>query len=158
MGGKFEFTEPYRLYFISVSLSLTTMRKRLIQNWIHYFIAAVWIANGLFCKVLNLVPRHQEIVERILNVENARSLTLLIGLAEISMAIWILSNFRSRLNAVLQIIVIATMNTLEFFLAPDLLLWGKANAISAFLLLLLIYYKEFYLNKRITQQATCYHS
>jgi hypothetical protein len=134
------------------------MKKRLIQNWIDYVIAAVWIANGFFCKVLNLVPRHQEIVERILDVDNAQSLTLFIGFAEISMAIWIISGKWSRLNTVVQILVIATMNTLEFFLAPDLLLWGKANAIFAFLLLLLIYYKEFYLNKKTTQQAACYHS
>ena len=33
---------------------------------LHYLIAAVWLANGLFCKVLNLVPRHQQIVARIL--------------------------------------------------------------------------------------------
>ncbi len=35
---------------------------------LNYLIAAVWIANGLFCKVLNLVPRHQEIVARIIGV------------------------------------------------------------------------------------------
>ena len=132
--------------------------KRSLQNWINYFIAALWFVNGLFCKVFNLVPRHQKIVEKILDVDNARSLTMLIGFAEIGMAIWIISATWSRLNVVVQIIVIATMNTLEFFLAPDLLLCGKANAIFAFLLLLLIYYKEFYLNKKITQQATCYHS
>jgi hypothetical protein len=25
---------------------------------LNYLIAAVWLVNGLFCKVLNLVPRH----------------------------------------------------------------------------------------------------
>ena len=134
------------------------MKTRLIQNWINYFIATVWIANGLFCKALNLVPRHNEIVERILNVENSRPLTLFIGFAEIGMGIWIISGKWSRLNAVIQIMVIATMNTLEFFLAPDLLLWGKVNAIFASLLILLIYYKEFYHNIKITQQITCSHS
>ena len=145
------------LYYFCFT-NLCKMNKRLIQNWINYFIAAIWIANGLFCKVLNLVPRHQEIVERVLNLENARLPTLFVGFAETGMAIWISSCIWSRLNAVIQISVIATMNTLEFFLAPDLLLWGKANAIFAFLLILLIYYKEFYLNNKITQQATCSHS
>jgi len=134
------------------------MKKSIIQNLITYFLATVWIANGLLCKVLNLVPRHQEIAERILNVENARSLTLFIGFAEIGMAIWILSGIRSRLNAIIQIIIIAIMNTLEFLLAPDLLLWGKANALFAFMFILLIFYKEFYLNKTIIQQAACSHS
>jgi len=124
------------------------MKKQVIQNWINYFVATAWFVNGFFCKVLNWVPRHQKIVERIMNIENARSLTLFIGFAEIGMAIWIISSIYSRLNAVIQISIIATMNILEFFIAPDLLLWGKVNAIFAFLLLLLIYYKEFYLNRK----------
>lgn len=119
---------------------------------INFFIAAVWIINGLFCKALNLVPRHQEIVARILGNDHARPLTLLIGLAEIGIAVWILSNLWTRPNAVMQILIIAIMNTLEFFLAPDLLLWGKLNAVFAFLFILLIYYNEFHFNKK-TQQA-----
>jgi hypothetical protein len=118
-------------------------RNRLLN----YFIATVWIANGLFCKVLNLVPRHQEIVARILGNDYARLMTLLIGLSEIGMAVWILSGMWTRLNAVTQILVIATMNSLEFFLVPDLLLWGKLNAFFAFLFILLIYFNEFRLNK-----------
>ena len=115
---------------------------------INYLIAAVWIANGLFCKVLNLVPRHQQIVARILGNDHSRLFTLLIGLSETLMAIWIISGIRTRLNAVTQIIVIATMNSLEFFLVPDLLLWGRFNALFAFLFILLIFYNEFSLNKK----------
>ena len=116
----------------------------------NYCIATVWIANGLFCKVLDLVPRHQEIVEvaRILGNTYSRSLTILIGFSEIIMAVWILSNYKTRLNAIAQIVVIATMNTLEFILAPDLLLWGKLNSVFAFLFILVIYFNEFYLNKK----------
>lgn len=115
---------------------------------INYLIAAVWIANGLFCKVLNLVPRHQQIVARILGNDHSRLFTLLIGLSETLMAIWIISGIRTRLNAVTQIIVIAAMNSLEFFLVPDLLLWGRFNALFAFLFILLIFYNEFSLNKK----------
>jgi len=117
---------------------------------LNYFIAAVWIANGLFCKVLNLVPRHEEIVGRILNLDrpSANLITILIGFSEIGMAIWILSGLWTRLNAATQILVIATMNILEFMLVPDLLMWGKANSIFAFLFILLIYYNEFHLNKK----------
>jgi len=115
---------------------------------LNYFIAIVWIANGLFCKVLNLVPRHQQIVGQILGEEHSRPLTLLIGVSEIGMAIWILSGFWTRINAVTQILVIATMNILEFVLVPNLLLWGKANSIFAFMFIVLIYYNEFYLNRK----------
>ncbi|HZV70875.1 MAG TPA: DoxX-like family protein [Saprospiraceae bacterium] len=114
---------------------------------LNYFIASVWIASGLLCKVLNLVPRHQQIVARILGEDYAKPLTILIGMAEIGMGIWILSSLWPRLNAVTQILVIAIMNTLEFILVPDLLLWGKANAIFALLFILLIYYNEFHNRK-----------
>src|SRR6202050_5036426 len=107
---------------------------------LNYLIAIVWIANGLFCKVLNLVPRHQEIVARILRTDHPRRVTILIGLSEMAMALWILSRIWTRTNAIAQILIIATMNSLEFFLAPDLLLWGKANAVFAFMFILLIYY------------------
>jgi hypothetical protein len=120
---------------------------------LNYFISTVWIVNGLFCKVFNLVPRHQEIVARILGNEHARLLTGLIGLSEIAMTVWILSGFRKRLNAIIQIVIIASMNILEFILAPDLLLWGKANIIFAFMFVLLIYYNEFRFRNKSLQQV-----
>jgi uncharacterized membrane protein YphA (DoxX/SURF4 family) len=120
---------------------------------ITYCIAAVWIANGLFCKVLNLVPRHQEIVARILGVEYSRIFTFLIGCSEIVMAIWVLSKIKTRFNAITQITIVAIMNTLEFLLVPDLLLWGKFNAAFAFLFILLVYFNEFHLNKKLVQQT-----
>ena len=117
-----------------------------------FLIAAVWLANGLFCKVFNLVPRHQQIVAAILGEQHARAFTLTIGIAETAMAIWIISGIWPRLNAVAQILVIATMNTVEFILLPSLLLWGRWNAFFAFLFILLIYYKEFYLTSKLTVQ------
>ena len=109
--------------------------------------AAIWLTNGLFCKVLNLVPRHEQIVAQVLGLDYSRSLTVLIGLSEIVMAMWVLSKYRSRLNAIVQIVIIALMNTLEFILVPDLLLWGRFNSVFAFLLIALIYYNEFVLHK-----------
>ena len=133
------------------------MRKLFTPNWLHYLIAAIWITNGLFCKVLNLVPRHQEIVASILGNEHPRLLTLFIGVAEIAMAGWILSGIHKRLNVIVQIVLIATMNTIEFFLVPDLLLWGKTNALFAFVFIVLIYYNEVHLSKKITHHAACSH-
>lgn len=129
---------------------MTNNKKHQLLN---YFIAAVWLVNGLFCKLLNLVPRHREIVAGILGNNHSRILTILIGLSEILMAVWILSRIKPRLNAIIQMIVISSMNILEFLLVPELLLWGRANAVFAFLFILLIYYNEFYLNKRLALQA-----
>lgn len=108
-------------------------------------IATVWLGNGLFCKVLNLVPRHQQIVASILSDEYSRIITVLIGTSEIFMAIWVLSRFKSRINAILQMVIVASMNVLEFLLVPELLLWGKVNAIFALLFIALVFINEFVL-------------
>ena len=110
-------------------------------------IASVWVINGLFCKVLGLVPRHRDIVARILGPDHADAIAVSVGVAEVAMALWIVSNVGPRVNAITQIIIIATMNLLEFFLAPDLLLWGRLNALFASLLIVVIWYNEFRLEK-----------
>lgn len=130
-------------------LNITTIKS--LHKTINYFIAFVWIVNGFFCKVLNLAPRHEQIVSRILGDEYAQLLTKLIGVSEIFMAVWILSRIKTRLNVWLQILIVATMNILEFILVPDLLLWGKGNSIFAFLFIVLVFYNEFVLNKKLAR-------
>lgn len=110
-------------------------------------IALVWFANGLFCKILNLVPRHQEIVERILGENYASPITKTIGVLEIGMSIWVLTGIRSRFCTIFQLVIIATMNILEFTLAPDLLLFGKMNIVYAFLFMAIIYVNHFKIAK-----------
>ncbi|GGH01628.1 hypothetical protein GCM10007415_42180 [Parapedobacter pyrenivorans] len=114
-----------------------------------YFIAAVWLINGLACKVLDLVPRHEQIVARILGDDFAKPLTILIGTAEMGMAVWILTRWMPRFNAIIQMVLVASMNTLEFFMAADLLLWGRINVLFAVLFIGLIYYWEFVLKNDI---------
>lgn len=63
------------------------------------------------------------------------------------MALWIISGIKPRWNALLQILTIAVMNVLEFVLVPDLLLWGRWNALFALLFILLIYYHAFLFKK-----------
>lgn len=63
------------------------------------------------------------------------------------MAVWILSGYKTKLNAITQIAVVAIMNTLEFILVPDLLLWGKLNSLFAFIFISVVYYNEFSINK-----------
>lgn len=118
-----------------------------------FIIATVWLANGLICKVLHLVPRHEQIVARILGNDYSRPLTLLIGLSEIVMGIWVLTNFKSKLNAVTQLSVVVTMNIIEFIVVPDLLLWGRLNIVFAFMFVGLVYYNEFVLRKQLNLQV-----
>lgn len=129
------------------------MKNKNLNKALTILISVVWLANGLFCKVLNLVPRHEQIVARILGEDYSRPLTILIGLSEVLMAVWVLSKFKSKLNAITQILVVVTMNTLEFILVPDLLLWGRLNSLFALLFISLVYYNEFVLNKKLIQQT-----
>lgn len=116
-----------------------------------YLIAAVWLINGLFCKVLHLVPRHEQIVARILGPDHAPFLTILIGCSEILMALWIISRYKQQLNTIVQITVVALMNIIEFILAPDLLLWGRFNILFALVFMIIVYYNQYYAEKHITQ-------
>jgi len=122
------------------------MNRKITHKILTYIIATVWLINGLICKVLNLVPRHEQIVEQILHSNYSRLLTITIGISEIIMAIWIISKIKSRLNAIIQIIIVALMNILEFTLVPELLLWGRLNMIFALLFIVVVYYNEFHLN------------
>ena len=125
------------------------MKYDYVYRIILYFIATVWLINGLFCKVLNLVPRHQEIVENILSVQNGRLFTMLIGVSEIVMAIWIVSKIFPRLNAIVQIGIVLTMNIIEQLLAGEYLMWGKLNFLFALLFCCLVAYNEFVVRKKI---------
>jgi hypothetical protein len=128
------------------------MRRETVHRILTLFTAAVWLAFGLFCKVLNLVPRQEMIVARILGEQYAKVLTKGIGAAEVVMAVWILSGIMPRFNAVAQIAIVATMNILEFFLVPDLLLWGRFNAVFATMFVVVVYCNEFVLRRDAQSQ------
>jgi len=85
------------------------------------------------------------IVARILGEEYAFIFTKVIGVLEVLMAAWIISKINPRVCVLTQIIIIATMNIIEFILAPDLLLFGHINAIVAAGFILVIFINEFVL-------------
>jgi len=131
------------------SNTMPVINNKQLHKISNILIAMVWLVNGLLCKLLNLVPRHEMIVARILGNSHAGLLTKLIGAAETLMAIWILSRIKPRLNSIFQIVIIAVMNCIEFVLAPDLLLWGRFNAGFALLFIVFIYYNGFKLKSNL---------
>lgn len=122
-----------------------TLVKFSVKNILNTAIALVWLINGLFCKLLNFVPRHQIIVARILGENYSFIETRVIGVLEILMFIWIISKIKPRLCVFVQVIIIATMNIIEFILVPDLLLFGRVNIILAAILILIILFNEFWI-------------
>lgn len=103
----------------------------------------VWLANGLFCKILNLEPRHQEIVGQILGNQYKFPITITIGILECLMFLWVLSKIKSNFCAIFQIVIIMTMNVLELILVPNLLLFGRFNILVAITFCSVIYWNEF---------------
>src|SRR5262249_46224312 len=91
-------------------------------TWLRIANAAVWLTFGLVFKALNRVPRHREIAARVLGEAAAGAATLLIGLGECLLGVWILSGFALRGCAVVQTVLIVAMNALEIRYARDLLL------------------------------------
>jgi hypothetical protein len=124
------------------------MNQRLPHILATTIIALVWFVNGFFCKILNFVPRHQEIVARILGEQYSWLFTKAIGVSEILMVVWILSRIKSRFCAIFQMAIVGTMNIIEFILAPDLLLFGRLNIAFAAILIVLIYVNEFLFDKK----------
>lgn len=101
----------------------TSSRRKMIIG-IRIGIALVWFVFGLVFKVFNVVPRHREIVATVLGPELgddlAGPLTVMIGLAEVGVGVWMLSGWRPRTCATLQTIALVAMITLakEHLLAP----------------------------------------
>jgi hypothetical protein len=103
--------------------------KSILQTIAGIFIGAIWVFHGLYSKLLDGIPRHGLIVERILGEDFARPATILIGAAEILLGLWAWSGRYRKANAALQTLAIISMNVLEISLAPDLLISAPGMAI-----------------------------
>ncbi len=102
--------------------------------------AAVWFVFGLVFKISGVVPRHRLIVASVLGETAAGPVTVLIGGAEVTMGLWILSGIRPRACAAAQTIAIVTMNALELWLARDLLLAPIPMVCANVVFLALVWY------------------
>lgn len=89
------------------------------------FVGTVWIFHGLYSKILNGVPRHRQIVGRILGEEYAVLATRAIGLLEVALGVWVFSRCLRVPCAIVQTAALVAMNTLEIALARDLLISGS---------------------------------
>lgn len=85
-------------------------------------IGSVWVFHGLFSKLLSGIPRHRQIVGRILGEGIADQATFVIGMLEIGLGLWIFSRLWRRSCAALQTCALVSMNFLEITIAPDLLI------------------------------------
>ena len=117
-------------------------------------ICVVWFVNGFYCKILNQVPRHQEIIGQILGEQNSWQFSKTIAIGELLIVAWILSGVKRRWCAVFQMMIVGIMNIIEFLLVPDLLLFGRLNIVFASIFIAVIYINEFVFNKHQVNNQT----
>ena len=124
------------------------MTRTELHRVVTVLIASVWIGFGLVCKVFYFVPRHEEIVARILGEAHSGMMTRTIGVLEVLLGLWVLTGIKKRLTAIGQMTLVGTMNVIEALLAQDLLLWGDFNVLFAAAFISVIYVNEWVLRDR----------
>jgi len=87
-----------------------------------FVIGSVWVFHGLYSKIFNGIPRHRLIVGKILGAANAGIATKAIGLLELLLGLWAFTGWQPVGCAVVQTAAIVAMNSLEIFLARELLI------------------------------------
>lgn len=104
-------------------------------TWLRIGVASVWLLFGLVFKLLGFMPRHLQIVERVVGPRHARSVLRAVALAEVGLACWMLVGRALPACMAVQTALIAGMNTCELRYARDLLLSpvGMLLANAAFL-------------------------
>jgi hypothetical protein len=91
-------------------------------TWLRLGIASVWLLFGLFFKALGAVPRHRQIVARVVGEDRAGTVLWMVALGEIGLGLWMIAGRYLLVCAAIQTAFIAAMNTLELRHARDLLL------------------------------------
>ena len=92
------------------------------RTWLRVGIACVWLLFGLLFKALGVLPRHRQIVARVVGPERVAAVLWLVAGAEIAMAMWMLIGRYLVIGVAAQTLLIVAMNMLELRRARDLLL------------------------------------
>ena len=103
-------------------------------------IGSVWVFHGVYSKILNGIPRHRLIVGKILGAANAGMATKAIGLLELLLGCWAFTGWQPVGCAVVQTGAIVAMNTLEIFLAGELLISAMGMVLLNLGFLSLVWY------------------
>lgn len=102
-------------------------------------IALVWIYQGFWCKLLGHAPHHQKIVEAtpFFNSSLARQALVALGFFECVLAAWVLSGIHPHEAAVMQTILLVSMNTAGIWWARSLISDTVGMLLQNFVFLLL---------------------
>lgn len=75
-------------------------------------VAAVWLYEGLWCKLLRGEPREFEVVKAVPRYGERFGVPFLLtlGAAEVAIGVWVLSGFRPLLCAIVQTVLLVSLN------------------------------------------------
>jgi hypothetical protein len=110
-------------------------------------IGSVWVFHGFYSKILNRIPRHQLIVGKILGAANAGMTTKAIGSLEVLLGVWAYTGWQPVGCALVQTTAIVAMNTLEIFLAKELLISALGMVLLNMGFLSLVWYWALHIPK-----------
>ena len=99
-----------------------SLRSEAVHTAAQIVIGSVWVFHGVYSKILNGIPRHRLIVGKILGTAHAGIATKAIGVLEMLLGIWAWTGWQPVGCAVVQTAAIVAMNSLEIFLARELLI------------------------------------
>jgi hypothetical protein len=104
-------------------------------------IALVWLYEGLWCKVLGGVPRHAAVISSVpfIGPVGSRIALITLGLAESGIAAWVLSGRRMRQAAIMQTVLLVSMNAGGLIWARRLIPDPPGTILQNFAFLMLIW-------------------
>jgi DoxX-like family len=90
---------------------------------IHIAVAAVWLYEGLWCKLLNGEPHQVRVVEAVpgFGPRLGKSILQLLGIAEVALAVWVLTGISPIVCAVAQTALLVILNTCGILWARHLI-------------------------------------
>ena len=90
---------------------------------IRFAVAAVWLYEGLWCKILGRVPRQLEIVESVPLLAGgwARRFLPLLGCLETALGLWLLTGWAAQGAALITTLLLVAMNTAGIIFARQLI-------------------------------------
>lgn len=104
-------------------------------------IALVWLYQGLWCKVLGGVPRHEAVIAAVpfIGAGTGHAALIWLGLFECGIAVWVLWGHWMRPAAIVQTVLLTAMNAGGLIWARHLIPDPAGMVLQNFTFLLLIW-------------------
>jgi uncharacterized membrane protein YphA (DoxX/SURF4 family) len=86
-------------------------------------VAAVWLYEGLWCKILGRAPLQAKVVEVVPMVgqQRARLFLKVLGVVEMLLAVWVISGITPGLCAIVQTVLLVSLNVNGLLWARDII-------------------------------------